>query len=218
MLSVEVITLENAVLHRDLMDEHHRVRHEIFVEERKWQDMKTVDGRERDQFDTPQTIYLLVVDDETLVGGCRMHPSEGPTLLSEIFPHLAAVRGFERAPDVYEVTRGFVVRSHREEKPMRVSGAWKAAIFEVSLAMHIRSFNGVGETWFIPGLRQLGWQVRFLGLPQQEGEFDLVAFNTTVTEDALHRMREHYSLPAPITSWRGIARRPSDQPAAVVWS
>ncbi len=216
MLSVEVVTRENAGLHRALLDEHYRRRAEIFVTEKKWRDLEIVNGTERDQFDTAATTYLLLVDDGQLVGGCRLHPSTEPTLLSEVFPHLASVRGFERSPDIFEMTRGFVIRSRREERPMRCGGALKAAILEYCQAEGIRSVNGVCETWFVPGLRQLGWPVRFLGLPQREGEYDLVAFNAAVTDEALSLTREHYGLPAPITSWRGIVHQPAGRPTAIV--
>ena len=205
MLQVEVVRNDNRHFHENLLEEQFRVRREVFVDELGWKELNVYDGREIDQFDQASTVYLIVVDEGRVIGGCRLHPTLGPTLLSEIFPDLADVRGFERRTDIWEMTRGFVIRARREERPMRASGAWKAAALEYCLVEGIRSFNGVGETWMVPGLLRMGWQTSFLGLPRDQNGFSLVALNTLVTLDALATTLVHYDLPRPITRWRGLS-------------
>jgi len=41
---VHVISAVNRHLYEDVLDEHFRVRHEIFVEERKWEGLRKPDG------------------------------------------------------------------------------------------------------------------------------------------------------------------------------
>lgn len=65
-----------------------RYRHQIFVERLGWQ-LHTRDGTELDQFDRPDTIYVVAQDDDGHVVGCaRLLPTTRPYLLQEIFPQL----------------------------------------------------------------------------------------------------------------------------------
>lgn len=216
MLSVQIIRRENRHLHADLLDRQHQVRHDIFCTELSWSGLTGRNGREYDQFDTDGTVYLVVLDGEEVVGGCRMHPSLEPTLLSDVFPQLAEVRGFARRADVLEMTRGYVVRARREGRPCVPAGAWKAAALEYCLAEGVTSFNGVWGTYLIPRLIGLGWQPRFLGLPDTLDGFDLVAANIEVTEAILARTWAYYGFSGPVTRWRGIEPKvelPSIRPA-----
>lgn len=61
---------------------------------------------ESDQFDRPDTIYVVAQDDKGLVSGCaRLLPTTRPYLLGEVFPHL--LNGLEPpcSPDVWELSR-----------------------------------------------------------------------------------------------------------------
>lgn len=204
MISVHVIRSENSERYWELLDQSFQFRHEIFVNELGWKDMKPENGRERDQFDTPDTVHLLITEDDTLVGGGRLHSSFGPTLMSEIYPQLADVRGIQRGSDVMEITRGWIVKGRREERPRRVAGAWKAAMLEYGLSEGIRYLTGVAETWFMPRLANLGWAPRYLGLPQDLDGYNLVAFRAEVSASALEATRAYYGFEGPVTVWNGV--------------
>lgn len=192
---VHVIRAENAHLYEREFDQYHRLRADIFVREMGWRDLRVVDGRERDQFDTAETVHFLAIEPELgVVGGCRLHPSLGPTLLADVFPGLADVRGFERALDVAEWTRLFVVPARREERPCRTAGALKCAVLEYCLDEGVRAINGVAETWFLPNLIKLGWRPRALGETLDRDGFSLFAFCSPVTEEALATTRAYYDL------------------------
>src|SRR5262249_38699865 len=114
MIQVHAIDAGNRHLYEDQIEEHYRIRHDIYVNERRWMDLERPDGREVDQFDTEKSVYLLALEGDRVVGGSRLVPTLEPHLMSEVFPHVADVRGVPRARDIYEWTRIFVIPAKRE--------------------------------------------------------------------------------------------------------
>jgi acyl homoserine lactone synthase len=80
-------------------------RHKIFIERLGWS-LPVVNGMESDQFDHPETLYVIAHEKDGAITGCaRLLPTESPYLLSEIFPHLLAGLSIPRARDVWELSR-----------------------------------------------------------------------------------------------------------------
>ncbi len=86
---IHIVSAANAAAYDWALEQDFRLRHEIYVGERKWMDLAKPDGRERDQFDTPDAIYLFAIEGGKVLGGSRLVPSLKPHLLSEVFPTLA---------------------------------------------------------------------------------------------------------------------------------
>jgi acyl-homoserine lactone synthase len=90
MIRLHAVDHSNRDLYEDALDQHYVLRKKIYMDERNWRALRDVNGRERDQFDMESSVYLLAIDPQGQVaGGTRLLPSEGPTLLSEVFPQLA---------------------------------------------------------------------------------------------------------------------------------
>src|SRR5215218_7746679 len=103
MVQVHAVTARNRADYHRFVEQHYRIRHDIYVGERKWMDLERPDGREVDQFDTEQAVYLLAMEPgKGVVGGSRLVPTLEPHLMSDVFPELANVRGVPRAADIYE--------------------------------------------------------------------------------------------------------------------
>lgn len=80
-------------------------RHKIFIERLGWP-LPVEDGKERDQFDHPDTLYVVTRDDSGAICGCaRLLPTTKPYLLSEVFPHLLGGAAVPRATEVWELSR-----------------------------------------------------------------------------------------------------------------
>lgn len=63
-------------------------RHRVFVEQLGWR-LQVQDGAEVDQFDRPDTVYVMVEDEAGNIAGCsRLLPTTQPYLLAEVFPQL----------------------------------------------------------------------------------------------------------------------------------
>ncbi|MDF0522564.1 acyl-homoserine-lactone synthase [Bradyrhizobium yuanmingense] len=159
---IHVISCVNRHLYEDVLEQHFRVRHEIFVEERKWEALRKPDGREVDSYDNEDAVYLLALENRRVLGGSRLYPTTRPTMMSEVFPHLAAVRGCPADPLVWEWSRFFVTRERRD-------GAFNlqlmAAAQEFCLDQGIERLCLVMETWWLPRFHEIGFVVTPLGLP-----------------------------------------------------
>ncbi len=82
-----------------------RYRHKVFVEQLGWQ-LQTQEGAELDQFDRPDTVYVVAQDDKGHVFGCaRLLPTTRPYLLGEVFPQLLNGLQPPCSPDVWELSR-----------------------------------------------------------------------------------------------------------------
>ncbi len=159
---IHVISVANRHLYEDVLEEHFRIRHEIFVDERRWETLRKPDRREIDIFDNEDTIYLLALEGRRVVGGHRLYPTTKPSMMSEIFPNLADVRGYPSDPLIWEWSRYFIVRDRRDGN---LNLQLMAAVQEFCLAEGIVKISAIMETWWLPRFQQAGFNVVPLGLP-----------------------------------------------------
>lgn len=180
---IHVVDAGNRHLYGAELEQHFRIRHEIYVGERKWMALARPDGREIDEFDTEHATYLLALDGGRVVGGTRLVPTLQPHLMADVFPFLADVRGIQRGSDILEWTRIFVV-PERRGSGSKVLHTVLAGMLEYCLANHIAAITVVMETWWMPRFLELGWEVRPLGLPALIDGMNCVGTIITVSEDA----------------------------------
>lgn len=203
-MQVHVIRRENRALYAGLLDKYFRIRHQIYVVERGWKELDRPDGREIDQFDTEDAVYLLGVDNDDIVAGMRMVPTTSPTLLSDVFPQLA-LAGPVRRPDAYELSRIFVVpRKRGEHGGPRAEAVIQAAAMEYGLSIGLSAFTIVLETWWLPRLVDQGWKAKPLGLPQDINGFSTTAVIVDVDDDAWVGICNRRAVPGPTLEWRGL--------------
>ena len=170
---IHVITAANRSLYEARLEELFALRHQIFVGERGWTDLRRPDGREIDAYDNEDTVYLMALEDERITGGHRLYPTVKPNMLGEVFPHLAAVRGVPEEISVWEWSRYFVVKDRRDGK---LNLMLLAAVQELCLDEGITEVSAVMETWWLPRFQQAGFTVRPLGLPASiSGEWTMAA-------------------------------------------
>lgn len=80
-------------------------RYKIFIERLGWS-LPVENGMERDQFDHPNTLYVVSRDTHGEICGCaRLLPTTEPYLLSEVFPHMLNDAPVPRTRDVWELSR-----------------------------------------------------------------------------------------------------------------
>lgn len=80
-------------------------RHKIFIERLGWP-LPVANGMERDQFDHPETLYVMVREQNGAICGCaRLLPTTEPYLLSEVFEHLLAGAPMPNSSEVWELSR-----------------------------------------------------------------------------------------------------------------
>jgi acyl homoserine lactone synthase len=94
-------------LPEDLDNALAQYRHQVFVEQLGWKLPCADDRFERDQYDRPDTVYILAHDESGSICGCaRLLPTTRPYLLRELFPFLLATdMPAPVSEDVWELSR-----------------------------------------------------------------------------------------------------------------
>jgi acyl-homoserine lactone synthase len=183
---IHVISSANRYLYENILEHHFRLRHEVFVNERKWKALERPDQREIDAYDNDDTVYLLAVERERVIGGHRLYPTTKPTMLGEIFPHLANLRGTPSDPLIWEWSRYFIVKDRRET---RLNLELMAAVQEFALEEGIAQVSAVMETWWLPRFQEAGFSVHPLGLPAIVEEAWTMAGLIDITPETLDHVR-----------------------------
>jgi acyl homoserine lactone synthase len=97
-------------------------RHKIFIERLGWQ-LPVENGMERDQFDRPDTLYVIARNANGAICGCaRLLPTTRPYLLGDIFPNLLAGMPVPCDDETWELSR-FAVASIDAESTSQTEAA-----------------------------------------------------------------------------------------------
>jgi len=188
---IHIIDAGNLLQYREEMEQAYRLRHQVFVEEMKWEDLRKTDGREIDQFDDGRALHMLFIKDGTVLGYQRLLPTTQPHLLSEVMPELCES---ERpvGPHVWEWTRYCVARPHRERGRALspIANALLSGIVEWGLASGVNAIIIEMDPIWLLRLVQLYFRVIPLGLPRRYGQGDVVAVTAAFDNRTLARLRE----------------------------
>lgn len=174
-----------------LFDQVYALRHKVFVDEMGWEDLRSADGKERDQFDDHHAVHHLCVRDNLVVGYQRMLPTTRPHLLSDIFPQLC-VGTSPRGPGIYELTRYCVSSGHREGRRGvgSVGSELIAGLVEWGLQAGVHKAIIEFEPMWVLRAMQLQFLARPLGLQTRIGDQNIVATELTFNEHTLETIRE----------------------------
>ncbi len=104
MNQVAVGAYDSSEITHDNADGMHRLRYRVFKEQLGW-DVPTENDREKDQYDTANSVYFIVQNSNLVEGCMRAVPTSKPYMLDDIFPEL--LRGEEAPHDtnVWELSR-----------------------------------------------------------------------------------------------------------------
>jgi len=183
---IHAISAVNRHFYEDVLEQHFRLRHDIFVEEGLWETLRRPDCREIDPYDNEDTVYLLALEGRRVIGGYRLYPTTKPSMMSEVFPHLAALRVCPADPLVWEGSRYFVVRDRRDGA---LNLQLMAAVQEFCLGQGIAQVSAIMESWWLPRFHEAGFVVTPLGLPALVENVWTMAVTIDIrreTLDALH--------------------------------
>ncbi len=204
MPEIHVVQRDNRHLYEQYFDPYFRLRHDIYVKQRKWMALDRPDGREIDQFDTEDAAYLFCLDGGQLIGAMRALPTLMPTLMSDIFPYLA-IRGPVHRADVYELSRIFVIPERRgEHAGPRIEMLLLTAIMEYGISIGLTGFSIVLESWWLPRFERCGWRAHPLGLPQMIDGMSVLAVLVDCNETTWKSLCTQIGLTNPTLTWHGL--------------
>ena len=205
MPEIHVVQRNNRHLYESYFDPYFRLRHDIYVKQRKWMALDRPDGLEKDQFDTEDAVYLFCIDGGQLIGAMRALPTLTPTLMSDIFPYLN-IRGPIRRQDVFELSRVFVIPERRgEHAGPRVEMLLLTAIMEYGISIGLTGFSIVLESWWLPRFERIGWKAQPLGMPQTIDGMSVLAVLVDCDETTWKSLCNQIGLRRPTLTWRGLA-------------
>ena len=192
-----------------LMDDMFRIRHEVFVDLKGWEELRRPDGRETDPWDRSDAAYLLAVEGGRVLGGARFNGGGGPTLAGQILPELFAeappigedflemsrlfARSLETARDLLSPVISELLVAAAELQRI-VGGRGALTIMELRLAQSLLAWGGHPEP---------------LGLPQRTRDGVLVGVLSHATALASRNLRRARGMMGPAVWW---ADGPDDPP------
>jgi acyl-homoserine lactone synthase len=208
-VQLHVITRQNRHLYEREILESHRLRHACYIVERKWEGLQDRGGLEYDQFDDDETIYLIGIDNDRVIGGSRMYPTTRPHVLSSVCPQLANVKGIPSGPDVLEWTRLYVAQDRRGDGrygTTAVAGPIWAGGIAFALEEGIRELSMQFEAFWFPRFQQHGWKLKPLGLPTLIGNDWWIGAALPITPEMVASTRAFYGITEPILVRRGLTQ------------
>ena len=177
-----------------LISRMHALRARVFRERLGW-NVTVRSGREIDEYDALDPVYLLALtDDETTVVGCaRLLPGGGPTMLGRTFPYLLDGNPVPGHAGVIESSR-FCVDTQLGTKQAarglhRTTLALFAGILEWSLANGYTDVVTVTDIRFEKILGRAGLPFDRLGAPHPIGNTMAIAGIIPATPENVLRVR-----------------------------
>jgi acyl-homoserine lactone synthase len=197
---IYVIDKNNRDAFAEQLEEMYRIRHDIYVGRRGWKALAKPDGRDIDQFDTEDTVYLLGLDDKgRVLSGLRLNPTTGPHLIRDVFPHAVTFADIPVSETIYEFTRYFVVPERVDRMKRRfAAGELLVAMFEYGISMGLSHFSLLCDAFFISTALEMRWKVKPLGLPTPYDEGTCIAILFDVSYAAADSTRDVRGVKGPV--------------------
>lgn len=173
-----------------LMADMARFRHDIFIKRLGWS-LQVEDEMELDQFDRPDTVYVVGLDDYSrVIASARLLCTTGPYLLQSLFPQLTGEQPCPASADVWELSRYAAVES--DETAQDRIGPYSSPNAVALLKACIRTARRAGVTRLITVspvgierlLRNAGFRSSRAGPPLRVDNGLVVGCWLSVTENA----------------------------------
>ena len=195
---IHIVDAANMGQYRREMEEVWHLRHKVFVEEKGWTELAKPDGREIDQFDTPEAVHLLAMEGGKVIGYSRLLPTIRPHLLSEVFPHLCE-GDLPRGPRIWEWTRQAVAPAHRARGTSRlVTVRLMAGIVEWGMANGVTSLVTMMPLLYLLPFLDTHFRAVPLGLPTVIDGERTIAVRAEFDMRTLKRLRAMRGDPNPV--------------------
>ena len=180
--------------YRDYIYQYYKLRKRVFCDFHGWVEPNP-DGTETDRLDDGFNLYILYVDPESdqLLGGVRLSPSTGDTLMHTAWVDLLPEPGDFRSPNIWEVTRFCVDESKN-------TGRGKSFVNRIFLALMLAILdfaheNGISSVMAVCESRFIRLFSAFNGGPEiitkkTEADGCEIAFVVWETDEALRQSFE----------------------------
>ncbi len=147
-----------------------RLRHETFKERLGW-GVVSKNDLERDEFDKlSTTIHLAEFEQDKCVSCCRLMPTTGPNMVSDVFDFLLDDEPVPCRYKTWEISRFAVAKDQVSSTIIsNRTSALLCGLLEFGLATGLRSFVAVVDVRMERIIRMAGWPLKRLCPPQKLG-------------------------------------------------
>lgn len=196
---IYIIDRRNRAGFSEQLDQMFRLRHDIYVKRRGWKALERADGRDIDQFDTDNTVYLLAIDDAgSVCGGLRLNPTTGPHLIRDIFPHTVSGE-IPSSEQIYEFTRWFVVKERVSPEENRcIAGELLVAMLEYGKSIGLTHISLCCDSFFWKTMQETHWDVIRLGPVTRYPEGKCMSVLFDVSDRMISNTREIRGVKGPV--------------------
>ncbi len=194
-----LIDTTNKARFPSIMEAMLRHRAKTFGEDGLDWEVQIVDGKERDDFDDEDPLYLVSVDPTsgTYWGSLRLLPTTGPNMLRDVFSCLLAGQEMVSSPAIWESSRF----CREDSQPNRMGALINIATAELLL--------GIGEVAELAGLtgivsvfdprihrvlRAAGCKIELIGQRRRIGKCICLAGMFDVSRPAVDEARENVGI------------------------
>lgn len=201
------VTPANRRRYERQLDAMFRVRHDVFVDDLGWRELRRSDSRDIDAYDSEDSVYLLVLsDDDEVVASGRLNPPWGRNQyeigspLRERFVSLTPPSG----PLVWEGSRllGGLPDKYGKAFARATLGVLLAGGQEFCVRRGVTSVVSIFEAAAMSRLLSIGWQLTPLGLPTryetERGTGEAIAAAWTTSPRYLALTREAFGIAGPV--------------------
>lgn len=194
-----IVTPANRGLYQRQLEQMHRHRRRVFVEERGWKALDNGSPLEIDEFDHEHTSYLLLLGDVgEVLASCRVTPSWKPHLnqtLSDFIAHPEKATG----PGIWEISRWIAGPGKDKHTDMKCRALMLAALAELSVSHQIDAYVGCMDLHQVNLMAEIGIHVEWLGEPTDYGEGTAVALRVSAGQPKLDLVRKLFRIDSPVT-------------------
>ncbi len=192
---IHVVTGENQHLYGAQLDEMFRMRHDYFIEAQGWDALQSINGKETDEFDDGDVVYLLNLDFEGRVASAyRLNPSTGPNLLADKLSDYVEGNA-PKSEEIWDLTRWIIASRYRRGKDynraIRIARETIIGVQEFAVSRGISHVSTVCDPDFIERMKRVDMHYQTLGSPTKfdNGKGVAQAFLLDVGPTALARAR-----------------------------
>ena len=189
---IKLIQASEAHLFPELIGEMYRLRARQFNDRLGWR-VEVKNGKERDQFDNLNPLYVISVDENgNVIGTLRLLQTTGPHMLSDVFPQLLPDNQMVRSPLIWESTRFCVDTQKVKDKPVKglntVTGELLSALLEIGLYAGLTHIVTVIDVRMERILLRAACPVERLGSPVKIGKVPSLAILMECSEATVNRV------------------------------
>jgi len=182
-----------------LMEQVWSFRHQRFVVERGWTELRRPDLRERDEFDTNHAYHAVLIDGRDVVGYSRLLPTTLPHLTQEFAGRQGTTT--PAGPSVFEWSRCAVAPGPRKIDGKLPSDILMTGVLECLIELEATSVVFLTYNNVIKMMRRRGYPVVTLcSVALQNGD-SVNAAASLLTKELLLQHRQRHDISGSILDW-----------------